>query len=305
MKHKTLITIVGPTAIGKTALAIAVAKYFNTEILSSDSRQFYKEMYIGTAVPDPIELQTVKHHFIQHISIQDPYSVGDFEKQAIARLKELFASHQVVVMAGGSGLYNKAVIEGLDHFPKVDPGIRMELNLRLQENGIEVLQSQLQSLDPISYASIDLQNPHRLIRALEVCLGTNRTFSSYLNQDKPQRLFNTIQIGLTADRAVMYERINKRVDRMMDNGLLDEVRSLYKYRQLNALQTVGYKELFEYIDGNVSYEFAVSEIKKNTRRFAKRQITWLKKEQNIHWFDYQTPYGQIINKLTEILKNYE
>lgn len=305
MKHKTLITIVGPTAIGKTALAIAVAKYFNTEILSSDSRQFYKEMYIGTAVPDPIELQTVKHHFIQHISIEDPYSVGDFEKQAIARLKELFASHQVVVMAGGSGLYNKAVIEGLDHFPKVDPGIRMELNLRLQENGIEVLQSQLQSLDPISYASIDLQNPHRLIRALEVCLGTNRTFSSYLNQDKPQRLFNTIQIGLTADRAVMYERINKRVDRMMDNGLLDEVRSLYKYRQLNALQTVGYKELFEYIDGNVSYEFAVSEIKKNTRRFAKRQITWLKKEQNIHWFDYQTPYGQIINKLTEILKNYE
>lgn len=305
MKHKTLITIVGPTAIGKTALAIAVAKYFNTEILSSDSRQFYKEMYIGTAVPDPIELQTVKHHFIQHISIQDPYSVGDFEKQAIARLKELFASHQVVVMAGGSGLYNKAVIEGLDHFPKVDPGIRMELNLRLQENGIEVLQSQLQSLDPISYASIDLQNPHRLIRALEVCLGTNRTFSSYLNQDKPQRLFNTIQIGLTADRAVMYERINKRVDRMMNNGLLDEVRSLYKYRQLNALQTVGYKELFEYIDGNVSYEFAVSEIKKNTRRFAKRQITWLKKEQNIHWFDYQTPYGQIINKLTEILKNYE
>src|SRR5690606_1634556 len=305
MKHKTLITIVGPTAIGKTALAIAVAKYFNTEILSSDSRQFYKEMYIGTAVPDPIELQTVKHHFIQHISIQDPYSVGDFEKQAIVRLKELFASHQVVVMAGGSGLYNKAVIEGLDHFPKVDPGIRMELNQRLQENGIEVLQSQLQSLDPISYASIDLQNPHRLIRALEVCLGTNRTFSSYLNQDKPQRLFNTIQIGLTADRAVMYERINKRVDRMMNNGLLDEVRSLYKYRQLNALQTVGYKELFEYIDGNVSYEFAVSEIKKNTRRFAKRQITWLKKEQNIHWFDYQTPYGQIINKLTEILKNYE
>ena len=305
MKHKTLITIVGPTAIGKTALAIAVAKYFNTEILSSDSRQFYKEMYIGTAVPDPIELQTVKHHFIQHISIQDPYSVGDFEKQAIVRLKELFASHQVVVMAGGSGLYNKAVIEGLDHFPKVDPGIRMELNLRLQENGIEALQSQLQSLDPISYASIDLQNPHRLIRALEVCLGTNRTFSSYLNQGKPQRLFNTIQIGLTADRAVMYERINKRVDRMMDNGLLDEVRSLYKYRQLNALQTVGYKELFEYIDGNVSYEFAVSEIKKNTRRFAKRQITWLKKEQNIHWFDYQTPYGQIINKLTEILKNYE
>ncbi|HLV63261.1 tRNA (adenosine(37)-N6)-dimethylallyltransferase MiaA [Galbibacter sp.] len=305
MKHKTLITIVGPTAIGKTALAIAVAKYFNTEILSSDSRQFYKEMYIGTAVPDPIELQTVKHHFIQHISIQDPYSVGDFEKQAIVRLKELFASHQVVVMAGGSGLYNKAVIEGLDHFPKVDPGIRMELNLRLQENGIEALQSQLQSLDPISYASIDLQNPHRLIRALEVCLGTNRTFSSYLNQGKPQRLFNTIQIGLTADRAVMYERINKRVDLMMDHGLLDEVRSLYKYRQLNALQTVGYKELFEYIDGNVSYEFAVSEIKKNTRRFAKRQITWLKKEQNIHWFDYQTPYGQIINKLTEILKNYE
>lgn len=301
MKPKTLITVLGPTAIGKTSLAIAIAKYFNTEIISSDSRQFFKEMYIGTAVPGPNELKEVKHNFIQHISIYDHYSVGDFEKQAIDSLEELFTSHQVVVMAGGSGLYNKAVIEGLDHFPDVDSTIRMDLNQRLKVQGIEELQRQLQSLDPVSYASLDLQNPHRLIRALEISIGTGKPFSSYLKQNQQQRFFNTIKIGLNAERSVMYERINKRVDLMMDNGLLDEAKSLYGNRHLNALQTVGYKELFDYIDGKIPLEFAVSEIKKNTRRFAKRQLTWLNKEQDIHWFDYQTPYGQIINKLTEIL----
>lgn len=301
MKPKTLITVLGPTAIGKTSLAIAIAKYFNTEIISSDSRQFFKEMYIGTAVPGPNELKEVKHNFIQHISIYDHYSVGDFEKQAIDSLEELFTSHQVVVMAGGSGLYNKAVIEGLDHFPDVDSTIRMDLNQRLKVQGIEELQRQLQSLDPVSYASLDLQNPHRLIRALEISIGTGKPFSSYLKQNQQQRFFNNIKIGLNAERSVMYERINKRVDLMMDNGLLDEAKSLYGNRHLNALQTVGYKELFDYIDGKIPLEFAVSEIKKNTRRFAKRQLTWLNKEQDIHWFDYQTPYGQIINKLTEIL----
>ena len=301
MKPKTLITVLGPTAIGKTSLAIAIVKYFNTEIISSDSRQFFKEMYIGTAVPGPNELKEVKHHFIQHISIYDHYSVGDFEKQAIDSLEELFTSHQVVVMAGGSGLYNKAVIEGLDHFPDVDSTIRMDLNQRLKVQGIEELQRQLHSLDPVSYASLDLQNPHRLIRALEISIGTGKPFSSYLKQNQQQRFFNTIKIGLNAERSVMYERINKRVDLMMDNGLLDEAKSLYGNRHLNALQTVGYKELFDYIDGKIPLEFAVSEIKKNTRRFAKRQLTWLNKEQDIHWFDYQTPYGQIINKLTEIL----
>lgn len=301
MKSKTLITVVGPTAIGKTSLAIELANGFNTEIISSDSRQFYKEMQIGTAVPSPEELQLAKHHFIQHISIHDSYSVGDFELQAMRCLNELFQTHDIVVMAGGSGLYNKAIVEGLDHFPKVDVGIREELNRQLAEEGIAVLQEQLQTLDPVSYSTIDLQNPHRLIRALEICIGTGKPFSSFLNLKQQQRSFNTIKIGLTAERSVIYKRINKRVDIMIENGLLDETKSLYPHRYLNALQTVGYKELFQYIEGEISLEFAVSEIKKNTRRFAKRQLTWLNKEQDIHWFDFQTPHQQITDKVIEIL----
>jgi len=303
MMIKTLIIVVGPTAIGKTALAIELANRFNTEIISSDSRQFFKEMQIGTAVPSPEELQLAKHHFIQHISIHDSYSVGDFELQAMRCSNELFQTHDTVVMAGGSGLYNKAVVEGLDYFPKVDAGIREQLNQQLKEKGIATLQQQLQKLDPTSYDSIDLQNPHRLIRALEICIGTGEPFSSFLNQTtQQQRPFKTIKIGLTADRSVIYERINKRVDIMMENGLLEEVKSLYPHRHLNALQTVGYKELFPYIEGEVSLEFAISEIKKNTRRFAKRQLTWLNKEEDIHWFDFQTPHQQITAKVTELLK---
>ena len=301
MEPKSLITVVGPTAIGKTSLAIGLARHFNTQIISSDSRQFYKEMYIGTAVPNPSELEAVKHHFIQHISIHDPYTVGDFEIQAIKRLKELFLSNAVVVMAGGSGLYNKAVIEGLDDFPKVDPQIRLELNKQLETVGIAALQTQLQALDSVSYTNIDLQNPHRVIRALEICIGTGKPFSSYLNQNQQQRSFQTIKIGLTAERSVIYDRINQRVDIMIENGLLEEAKSLYPYRHLNALQTVGYKELFEFIQGKVSLEFAVAEIKKNTRRFAKRQLTWLNKEADIHWFDFQTPHQEIAKKVTEIL----
>lgn len=301
MKPKTLITVVGPTAIGKTALAIELARFFNTEIISSDSRQFYKEMEIGTAVPSQAELQMVKHHFIQHLSIHDSYSVGKFEQEAIERLNQLLKSHDTVIMAGGSGLYNKAVIEGLDHFPEVDSSIREQLNQQHLENGIEFLQSKLQTLDPLSYSTIDLQNPHRIIRALEICIGSGKPFSSFLDQGHKERSFETIKIGLTADRSVIYERINKRVDIMMDNGLLEEAKSLHPHRDLNALQTVGYKELFAYMEGKISLEFAVSEIKKNTRRFAKRQLTWLNKEQYIHWFDYQTPHQQIIDKITKQL----
>lgn len=301
MKLKTLITVVGPTAIGKTALAIELANAFNTEIISSDSRQFFKEMQIGTAVPSAEELQMAKHHFIQHISIDDSYSVGDFELQALRRLNDLFQMHDTVVMAGGSGLYNKAVVEGLDYFPKVDVSIREKLNQKFAEEGIVVLQEQLQKLDPTSYDAIDLQNPHRLIRALEICIGTGKPFSSFLNHSQQQRSFKTIKIGLTADRSVIYERINKRVDIMMENGLLEEAKSLYPHRHLNALQTVGYKELFQYIEGEISLEFAISEIKKNTRRFAKRQLTWLNKEKDIYWFDFHTSHQHIKNKITEIL----
>ncbi|QLE02727.1 tRNA (adenosine(37)-N6)-dimethylallyltransferase MiaA [Galbibacter sp. BG1] len=297
MNNKHLITVVGPTAIGKTALAIDLANAFSTEIISSDSRQFFKEMKIGTAVPNDEEMNQAKHHFIQHKSIFENYSVGDFERDAISLLDRLFKKHEMVVMAGGSGLYNKAVIEGLDDFPEIDPGIRQTLNKQLSEDGILGLQSSLKELDPEHYQNMDIDNPHRLIRALEICLGTGKPYSSFLNRQKENRPFKTITVGLTADRAVVYDRINRRVDIMMKQGLLEEAKQLYDHRNLNALQTVGYKELFEYFDGNWTLDFAVSEIKKNTRRFAKRQFTWLRKDENVLWFDYETDINFILSSL--------
>ncbi|MDH5414154.1 MAG: tRNA (adenosine(37)-N6)-dimethylallyltransferase MiaA [Flavobacteriaceae bacterium] len=290
-----LITIVGPTAIGKTSLAISVARHFNTEIISCDSRQFYKEMKIGTAVPTKKELLQVKHHFIQHIPVKQDYNVGQFEKDAIQKLDELFLKHSVVVMVGGSGLYVDAVLKGLDEFPKVSPDIRKKLKIQLEEIGIRPLQEQLKQLDLISYNSIDLENHQRLIRALEISIGTGKPFSSYLTQSHAKRNFNAIKIGLTAERPLIYDRINRRVDLMMKNGLLNEVKSLYKYKHLNALQTVGYKELFSYIDNETTLDFAIEEIKKNTRRFAKRQLTWFRKDTEINWFDFQTDHDKIIN----------
>ncbi|MCX2681386.1 tRNA (adenosine(37)-N6)-dimethylallyltransferase MiaA [Galbibacter sp. EGI 63066] len=297
MNNKTLITVVGPTAIGKTAMAIQLAQHFDTDIISSDSRQFYKEMYIGTAVPNPYELVQAKHHFIQHKSIFDPYSVGDFEKEATELLTDLFLEKDQVVMAGGSGLYVNAVVDGLDDFPEVDPKIRQKLNKELDEKGIESLQEQLKSLDPNHYKNVDILNPHRIIRALEISLGTGKPYSSFLKNKKANRAFKSVKIGLTADREVIYDRINKRVDIMMDNGLLGEAKALYPHRNLNALQTVGYKELFEFFDGNWTLDFAISEIKKNTRRFAKRQLTWFRKDPSIHWFDYTSPVEEIIRDI--------
>ena len=281
-----LINIIGPTAIGKTSLSIKVARHFNTEIISADSRQFFKEMEIGTAVPDSQELDAAPHHFIQHISIEDTYSVGDFEKEAIKKLEELFEKHDVAVMVGGSGLYIKAVTEGLDDFPEVDPEIRKNLNSHLENDGIDWLQKKLFVLDPDYYKTADVQNPHRLIRALEICIETGKPFSEFLNQDKKDRNFKTISIGLTADRELIYDRINRRVDIMIENGLIEEARRLYPKRDLNALNTVGYKELFRYFDGEWDLDMAISEIKKNTRRFAKRQLTWFRKDESIKWFDY-------------------
>ncbi|WP_417443805.1 tRNA (adenosine(37)-N6)-dimethylallyltransferase MiaA [Joostella sp.] len=297
MNTKHLITVVGPTAIGKTSLAIALANEFSTEIISSDSRQFFKEMKLGTAVPDAEELAAAPHHFIQHKSIFDPYSVGDFERDAIALIDELYKDHDTVIMVGGSGLYNNAVIEGLDNFPDVDPYIRKVLNKLLETEGIEALQQQLEELDPLHYKNTDIQNPHRIIRALEICIGTGKPYSSFLNQQKNNRSFKTIKIGLTADREIIYDRINQRVDIMMNNGLLKEAKAVYEHKELNALQTVGYKELFKYFDGDWTLEFAVSEIKKNTRRFAKRQLTWLRKDDTILWFDYKTAPGIIMDDI--------
>jgi len=301
MKKGNLITVIGPTAIGKTALAIGLAKHFKTEIISADSRQFFKEMHIGTAVPTAVELNTVPHHFIQNLSINNDYSVGDFEREALKKLHELFEKYAVVVMVGGSGLYVDAVCNGLDDFPEVDPAIRKNLKARLEETGILELQNELKKLDFVTYNQIDLENPQRLIRALEICLVSGKPYSSFLSENKSPREFNSIKIGLTAPREIVYDRINQRVDQMIENGLVDEARKLFPYKNLNALQTVGYKELFSYFEGEINLEFAIEEIKKNTRRFAKRQFTWFKKDQEILWFDYLTDLDKIINQIEEKL----
>ncbi len=297
MKNKYLITVVGPTAIGKTSLSIKLAQHFNTEIISADSRQFFKEMEIGTAAPTIEELNQATHHFIHHKSIHEDYSVGHFEKVALTCLDSLFQKTDAVVMVGGSGLYVDAIIHGLDDFPKVDPVIREHLNSRLKNEGIQVLQSQLKKLDQETYKSIDIQNPHRLIRALEICVGTNKPYSSFLNKRTISRAFIPIYVGLTADRDIIYDRINLRVDHMIENGQLEEAKRLYEFKHLNALNTVGYKELFKYFDGEWTLEFAISEIKKNTRRFAKRQLTWFTKNEEIMWFDFQSDFKLITDKI--------
>lgn len=295
--NKLLIAVVGPTGIGKTTLAIAIAKHYKTEIVSADSRQFYKEMKIGTAVPSSKELQEIPHHFIQHLSIRQDYSVGNFEKEAIARLKILFEKNSVVVLVGGSGLYVDAVVSGLDNFPKVNSKIRTDLNNTLKQKGFPVLQQRLQQLDPEYYKKVDLENPHRVIRALEVCIASGLPYSSFLNQKKPERFFKTLTVGIQAEREIIYSRINQRVDNMIADGLLDEATKLYPEKSLNALQTVGYREIFEHLDGKFDLDYAISEIKKNTRRFAKRQLTWYRKRDDILWVPYDLPSEKILKKI--------
>lgn len=295
MEQNKLITVIGPTAIGKTSLSIDLATHFKTEVLSCDSRQFYKEMQIGTAVPSNKELSAVKHHFIQNRSIFEEYSVGAFERDAVALLNRLFKERSIMIMTGGSGLYVDAVIKGLDDFPEVDPDIRKDLKVILHSEGITRLQTKLKEIDPESFGKIDIHNKQRLIRALEISIGTDKPYSHYLGLQTKKRSFDAIKIGLQADREVIYDRINKRVDLMMQQGLLEESRSLYQHRDLNALQTVGYKELFAYFDGLYSLEEAVNEIKKNTRRFAKRQGTWFRRDPEITWFDHKTDLDEILS----------
>lgn len=301
MMDKTLIAIVGPTAIGKTALAIKIASYFKTEILSADSRQFYKEMQIGTAVPTVQELNTVPHHFIQHKSIFEPYSVGDFEREALAKLDMLFKAQQTAVMVGGSGMYVDAVVNGLDIFPEVDKAIREKLVQEKEAFGLEHLQKQLLFADPKHYERVDLSNPQRVIRALEICIGSGKPYSSFLAQNTAKRPFKTIYIGLTAERPIIYERINSRVDIMITAGLLKEAEQLLPHKELNALQTVGYRELFQFIEGIWSLQTAIEEIKKNTRRFAKRQLTWYRKNNTVKWFDFQSDIKPILDHIEEEL----
>ena len=298
---KTLITIVGPTAIGKTSLSILIASYFNTEIISCDSRQFYKEMTIGTAVPEKEELAVVPHHFIQNRSVFEDYNVGAYERDALNVLDTLFKKHNTVVMVGGSGLYVKSVLEGLDDFPKIDPSIRLELKHVLEKEGIIPLQDQLKKLDVTTYNTIDIENPQRVIRALEICIGTNLPYSSYTGKLKKKRKFNSIVIGLNGEREKIYERINRRVDLMVEKGLLDEAKKLYPNKELNALQTVGYKELFSFFEEKVTKDEAIQEIKKNTRRFAKRQLTWFNKDASIYWFDFETDTDNILKKIEDVI----
>ena len=294
-----LICVVGATAIGKTALGITLANAFNTEIISADSRQFYKEMEIGTAVPSKKELATAVHHCIQHKSIFDTYTVGDFEREALQKLDYLFTKRPIAILVGGSGLYVDAVVKGLDHFPNISEEIRIELNKKLDHEGIKALQEELRKVDPVHYNNVDIENPRRVIRALEIYRGTGKPYSSFLTAKAVQRNFDICYVGLTAERPVMYDRINRRVDNMIGHGLLDEVKNLYPHRTLNALQTVAYRELFQYMEGTFTLEKAIEEIKKNTRRFAKRQGTWYRKNEHIQWFDYATPYSEIITTLKE------
>ncbi|WP_396163647.1 tRNA (adenosine(37)-N6)-dimethylallyltransferase MiaA [Flavobacterium sp.] len=298
-----LITIIGPTAIGKTTLSIALAQHFGCDIISCDSRQFFKEMKIGTAVPSDIELAEAPHHFIQNKSIFESYSVGDFEQEALAKLDELFQKNNIQIMVGGSGLYVEAVLKGFDDFPYIDDSVRETINTKFDSLGIEYLQEQLQKLDSEYYQKLQtenpqtLQNPQRMKRFVEVCLGTGKPYSSFIGKRKNVRNFTPIIIGLEADREIMYDRINQRVDIMLNEGLLAETQALYPNNQLNALQTVGYRELFDYFDGKTTLEFAIEQIKMNTRRFAKRQITWFKRTENVSWFDYLMDKKEIIKKI--------
>ena len=301
-----LITIIGPTAIGKTALSIALAQHFGCDIISCDSRQFFKEMKIGTAVPSDEELAAAPHHFIQNKSIFESYSVGDFEQEALTKLDELFQKNNIQIMVGGSGLYVDAVLKGFDDFPDIDNSVRDEINAKFDSLGIEYLQEQLQKLDSEYYTKLStenpqtLQNPQRMKRFVEVCIGSGNPYSSFIGKRKNVRNFTPIIIGLEADREIMYNRINQRVDIMLNEGLLTEAQTLYPNKHLNALQTVGYRELFDYFDGETTLDLATEQIKMNTRRFAKRQITWFKRTENVSWFDYLTDRKEIIQVIEKI-----
>ena len=284
---KKLISIIGTTGIGKTKLAIEIAKHFETEIISCDSRQFFKEMNIGTATPSPEELAEVPHHFIGNLSVQDYYSIGQYEKEAIQKIEELFQKHDIIVLVGGSMMYEKAVIEGLHDLPEANEENQIKVEQILEEDGIEKLQNILQDLDPEYFNKVDKDNPRRLFRAIDIIWQTGKSYTQNISEQMNQRDFEVIRIGLQAPRETVYDRINQRVDLMVENGLLKEAESLIPFKNNLALQTVGYSELFKYFDETWTLDFALEEIKKNSRRFAKRQLTWYRKEENINWVNFE------------------
>jgi len=295
----TLVVLLGPTGIGKTDLSLEIAKELKTDILSCDSRQMYRELKIGTAVPAPMQLAQVQHHFIGNLSIHDYYSSGEFENQAIALLEKVFAHKKYAIMTGGSGLYIDAVVKGIDDLPNIDSEIRENLKLRFKDKGIEFMLEELKRIDPQYYEIADLNNPKRILKALEVFEITGKTYSSLRTETKKTRPFNIIQIGLTMDRAELYNRINLRVDNMVKAGLVDEAKQFYNYRHLNALNTVGYKELFGHFSGEYDLEEAIRLIKRNTRRYAKRQLTYWNRDKSIQWF-HPSQKTEILEKILEI-----
>ena len=297
---KRVFSIVGPTGIGKTRLAILAAQHLGTEILSCDARQFFKEMPIGTAAPDEDELAQARHHFIGNLSVADEYSIGQYETDALKKLEDLFQKYDDVVLVGGSGMYEKALTEGLNDLPQADEENQKKLQEIYENEGIEALQKLLKEADEDYYNTVDRENPRRLARALDIIWQTGKTYSQNIVKPMDKRNFEVIRIGISADRETIYDRINRRVDIMMEKGLLKEAENLLPYRNQTALQTVGYTELFKYLDGEWSLDFAISEIKKNSRRYAKRQLTWLRKLDNIYWINYD--YS--LEELKEFLKKF-
>ncbi len=300
---KHLITIIGPTAIGKTSLAIKVANYFKTEIVSADSRQFYKEMNIGTAKPSNSELKSIKHHLINNKSINDDYNISDYEKDALKSIKSIFNKNDIAILVGGSGLYINTVLYGLDEMPEISNHTRNSLYLDLELKGIKKMQEQLKLLDPASYNTIDINNPRRLIRALEVSISTGKSYSSFLKKKKKKRNFNIIVLGINQDRSDLYNKINTRVDNMVKNGLINEAEGLYNLKSLNALNTIGYSEVFNYIENNSSIDECVDEIKKNTRRYAKRQLTWFKSIDRVKWITPEYNFEKITSHINNLIRN--
>ena len=292
---KYLITIVGPTAIGKTSLAIKLARNYKTEVISADSRQFYRELNIGTAKPSKDELSAVKHHLINNISVTDKYDISQFESDSTKIINNLFKKKDYIILVGGSGLYIDTILYGIDKIPYVKESIREKLNKEFQNNGLRNLLVQLKKIDPKSYKNIDLNNHRRVIRALEVSISSKKPYSSFLTESVKKSNYNEIIIGLNCDRDKLHSLINKRVDKMIQCGLIEEVEKMIKFKKLNALNTIGYKEIFDYLDNNISLEESIEKIKTNTRRFAKRQLTYFRSNKTINWFDNQYEITNIIN----------
>jgi len=283
-KNKKLIVIVGPTAVGKTAVSIQLAQHFKTEIISADSRQIFSELTIGTAKPDEVELKTVQHHFINSHSIEENYDAAQFGEEALQTARQLFEKHDCVILCGGSGLYIKAMLEGFDDIPEVPDEIREELEVNFAQFGLEWLQQKMKELDPEHYQTIDQKNPHRLMRALEVKIGTGKSIADFRTQSKRQLSFDVVKIGLELPREVLYKRIDDRMDVMIAAGLFEEAEQLLPFRNHNALQTVGYQEIFDYLEGKYDRDEAIRLLKRNSRRYAKRQLTWFKRDETVRWF---------------------